>query len=243
MSLIRKAFRFFKALSRLLRIKSWGNFTALTEVTKFDSPVNVSWSQCGEDLALMHFLPSKGRYIDVGAHHPSRFSVTRHLYQRGWSGVNIDANPDLINQFNASRKRDVNIWAAIGIEHKYELKIFDDPAVSSVNQNWIKKQLKNGYEIKTSKIVPGMKLSQVYSDYFSEQPCNLLAIDCEGSDFNVLRSLSLEKISPPLRPDWILIESLPPVDQALRSKTVRLVVKFGYTPFLVLAMATLLKKK
>jgi hypothetical protein len=242
MSLIGKVYRFSKALLTLLRVKSWGNFTKLAEETKFDSPVTVSWSQCGEDLALLHFLPLKGRYIDVGAHHPNRFSVTRHLYQRGWTGINIDANSSLIFDFNALRKKDVNIWAAIGMERKYELKIFDDPAVSSVNKNWIKKQIKNGYKIKISETVPGMKLSQIYSDYFSEQPCNLLAVDCEGSDFNVIKSLSLENISPHLRPEWILIETLPPVDQALRSKTVRHAVKFGYKPFLVLGMATLLKK-
>lgn len=242
MKIIRKLFRFSKALLKLLRIKSWGNFTSLAEVTNFDSPVNVSWSQCGEDLALLHFLPIKGRYIDVGAHHPNRFSVTRHLYQRGWTGINIDANSSLILGFNAIRNKDINIWAAIGMDSRYKLKIFDDPAVSSVNQNWVRKQIKNGYKVKMSETVPGVKLSKIYSDHFSKQPCNLLAIDCEGSDLNVLKSLSLKTISPTLRPEWILVETLPPVDQALRSKTVRYAVKYGYKPFLVLGMATLLKK-
>jgi hypothetical protein len=105
--LLKKAARFVAAL-RLLRKKStWGPFTEIAEATGFDHAITVSWSQGGEDIALMHLLgiQQSGRYIDVGAHHPSRFSVTRHLYQLGWTGVNIDANQELIDTFEQVRER------------------------------------------------------------------------------------------------------------------------------------------
>jgi hypothetical protein len=118
---VNKAFRFLKAVFKLANKSSWGPFTEIAEATGFDHAVTVSWAQGGEDLALLHALNGQksGRYIDIGAHHPSRFSVTRHLYQLGWSGVNIDANEALIQSFNDARKRDINLCLAVGPESKY----------------------------------------------------------------------------------------------------------------------------
>jgi hypothetical protein len=93
-----KSLRALKALLKLRNRKTWGPFVETYETTGFDHAFAVSWSQGGEDLALLSALQGiyNGCYIDVGAHDPSRFSVTRHLYQRGWSGINVDANPHLI---------------------------------------------------------------------------------------------------------------------------------------------------
>ena len=76
----------------------------ISTLTRFDHAVSVSWSQGGEDLALLHMFPNQphGNYLDVGAQHPDRFSVTRHLYERGWSGINVEANPKLMQKFFAS---------------------------------------------------------------------------------------------------------------------------------------------
>src|SRR5690348_6482057 len=50
-----------------------------------------SYSQEGEDLILARLLENtpSGLYVDIGAHHPFRFSNTRLLYERGWHGINI----------------------------------------------------------------------------------------------------------------------------------------------------------
>lgn len=84
------------------------------EVSKFDFDFNVSWSQGGEDLAFLHMILDyhDGFYIDIGAHHPDRFSVTRHLYQSGWHGINVDANPDLKMNFVRRRPRNLSVNAA-----------------------------------------------------------------------------------------------------------------------------------
>ena len=121
-----------------------------SELTGFDHAFSVSWSQGGEDLALNAVLTEMafGRYIDVGAHHPSRFSVTRHLYQRGWSGVNVDANPHLLNELSKKRIRDKNIWAAVGGKTGYEFTIFTEPAISTVNKEWKDKFLTENQKIK-----------------------------------------------------------------------------------------------
>ncbi len=53
-----------------------------------------SFSQEGEDRILAALLGLRearkpGFYVDVGAHHPERFSNTLIFYNRGWRGINI----------------------------------------------------------------------------------------------------------------------------------------------------------
>src|SRR5437868_6288327 len=77
--------------------------------------VVMSYSQDGEDLVLSRFLSSenKGFYVDVGAHHPTRFSNTYFFYKKGWRGINIDAMPGSMIAFDKMRPRDTNVEAAI----------------------------------------------------------------------------------------------------------------------------------
>ena len=72
---------------------------------------NLCYSQNGEDLILNRFLENKekGFFIDVGAHHPIRFSNTYLFYKKGWSGINIDAMPGSMTKFNKIRPKDINI--------------------------------------------------------------------------------------------------------------------------------------
>ena len=71
----------------------------------------IHYSQNGEDIILKSLFPAdyKGFYIDVGAHHPYRISNTYLLHQQGWSGINIDPNPETIAFFNRARPNDINI--------------------------------------------------------------------------------------------------------------------------------------
>ena len=189
-----KPLRFFCAILRLFPRRSWGPFTELAEITSFDHAVSVSWSQGGEDIALIHALggQSSGKYIDIGAHHPSRFSVTRHLYQMGWSGVNVDANQELINAFNEVRTRDVNLCAAVGLEAKYTFTIFGEAAISTLDSEWRKKFISENNEIAKEVEVEGRKLRSILDDFQPRQRIELLSIDAEGSDLQVLLSLEFE---------------------------------------------------
>ncbi len=54
----------------------------------WDPWVNYSYSQEGEDMILKRIFENKiGFYIDVGAHHPKRFSNTHLLYKKGCPGI------------------------------------------------------------------------------------------------------------------------------------------------------------
>ena len=64
----------------------------------------MSYSQQGEDMILKSLFQDhqSGFYVDVGAHHPSRFSNTYFFYLRGWRGINIDAMPGSMAAFPAA---------------------------------------------------------------------------------------------------------------------------------------------
>lgn len=80
--------------------------------------MNRSWSQESKDLILQRIFENKpnGFYIDLGAHHPRRFSNTYLFYSQGWRGVNIDAMPGSMIEFNKERSGDLNL--EVGIELK-----------------------------------------------------------------------------------------------------------------------------
>jgi hypothetical protein len=78
-------------------------------------PVHLSYAQEGEDMVLRRIFEDQplGFYVDVGAHHPVRFSTTYFFYRRGCRGINIDATPGSMDAFRRLRPRDINLEVAI----------------------------------------------------------------------------------------------------------------------------------
>ena len=75
-----------------------------------------SYSQYQEDLILYILLYDieNGFYIDVGAFDPIKVSVTKAFYLRGWTGINIEPQPDKKDLFDKDRPKDINLPLAIG---------------------------------------------------------------------------------------------------------------------------------
>ena len=232
-----------KALTSLVNPKTWGPFLHAWEKTRFDHDFTVSYSQFGEDLALLNLLEEKpGRYLDIGAHHPSRFSNTRLLYDRGWSGINVDANPELINAFKKLRPRDINLSACVGLLPSYIFTIFKEPAISTFNQEWKKKFLASGRTVHKEISVQGTTLRTLLDTYFSEGALDLLLIDAEGADYEILQSADFSLLPIERHPRFILVEAPHPVVVAIQEKTITLLTEFGYKPAVVLPKSTILTK-
>jgi hypothetical protein len=82
------------------------------------------FGQYAEDVLVRKYFPSdttQGRYLDVGCYHPFRHSNTAFFWLKGWSGVNVDANPITVELFKKSRPQDTNIWAAVVPEESLEM--------------------------------------------------------------------------------------------------------------------------
>ena len=71
----------------------------------------LSYSQNGEDVRLRRAFANQqsGFYIDVGANNPVEFSITKHFYDSGWSGINVEPAPAPFALVAADRQRDINL--------------------------------------------------------------------------------------------------------------------------------------
>jgi hypothetical protein len=110
-------------------------FNLLHQLLPYVLYKKISFSQDGEDMVLASFYEGikkyKGFYIDVGAHHPLRFSNTAFFYKKGWRGINIEPTPDLFKYFPRLRKNDINLNIGIGNGEKLIFYIFNEGAINT----------------------------------------------------------------------------------------------------------------
>ncbi len=151
---------------------------------------NNSFSQEGEDLILHKIFPDKtnGFYIDVGAHHPYRFSNTYYFYRKGWRGINIDAAPGSMKLFNKFRKRDINLEAAISNEEAELIFYkFNDPALNTFDKDLALSRVGVKYRIIKEEIILTRNLKTILDNYQVPQ-IDFMSIDVEGLELKVLES-------------------------------------------------------
>ena len=84
-------------------------------------------------------------------------------------------------------------------------------------------------------------MREILNTYFQDGKCNLLSIDIEGADFEALKTINFQTLKKSQFPDWILLETTPPLAAALKTDSVAYAQENGYIPHLILPMATLLK--
>jgi FkbM family methyltransferase len=169
-----------------------------------------SWSQEGEDQILRRIFEQQttGFYVDVGAHHPKRFSNTYLFYRRGWSGINIDAMPGSMQAFREVRPRDVNLELGVGLEAgEKEYYIFNEPALNGFSKQ-LSMERENAHgiykiiDVKTIKVEPLDRI--LGSNLKYGQNIDFLSVDVEGLDLEVLKSNNWTKY----RPQYVLVEVL-----------------------------------
>jgi FkbM family methyltransferase len=170
----------------------------------------LSYSQEGEDVVLRRFVgDKKGFYVDIGAHHPQRFSNTFFYHQLGWRGLNIDADPDLIAEFNKYRHRDINVASGVGDKSdKLIFYVFNERAVNTFVKEVAEERAKmKGWEIIEEREIPVVPLSELLKKYLpKKQKIDFMSVDVEGKDLEVLKTNDWEKY----RPRFLLIECFAP---------------------------------
>jgi FkbM family methyltransferase len=168
----------------------------------------VSYSQEGEDRVLTRFLPldTPGLFVDVGAHHPIRFSNTYLYYEHGWRGINIDAMPGSMRLFNRYRSEDTNIEMGIGTRSgSLPFFVFNEPALNSFDESLSRSRENGQYRITQIVDVPVRPLSETLADLLPRHVGrSFLSVDVEGRDLDVLQSNDWRKF----RPDFVLAECL-----------------------------------
>src|SRR5882762_10139599 len=175
----------------------------------FDIYSAKSYSQEGEDMVLQRIFSGKERgfYVDVGAHHPRRFSNTYFFYRKGWKGINIEPNPEAIHAFQSDRKRDTNLQCGISDRPgRLMYYSFDEPALNTFDQALAKSRIASTpYKLVGTSSIPVERLESVLSKHVpANRPIDFLSVDAEGLDFSVLQSNDWTRY----RPSCVLVEAL-----------------------------------
>jgi len=163
--------------------------------------LNLSFSQEGEDLVLHRHLNYKasGFYVDVGAHHPYRFSNTFKFYLKGWRGINIDPLPGSMALFNKKRPGDTNLEIGISGNDSEELTyyMFNEPTLNTFDGSLVKRAEEGNYQLVKTVGIKTYRLATVLDQHLQQgQAIDFLTIDVEGFDLNVLQSNNWNKYRP-----------------------------------------------
>lgn len=206
-----------------------------------DEFYRVSFAQEGEDLLLLSLFEGQdaGFYVDVGAHHPRKYSNTFALYSRGWHGINIDATPGSMTLFRAARPRDVNLELAISDARRlltfYE---FNEPALNGFESEVTR--TRNGFvaagqpssaafRVIKEHQLQTVTLGEVLDAHVPPSgEIDVLTVDVEGADYAVLASNNWAKY----RPSLVLVEDagVHSLDELKDSNVAQLLRDQGYLP-------------
>jgi FkbM family methyltransferase len=168
-----------------------------------------SYSQEGEDIILQFVFRDQdtGFYVDIGAHHPKRFSNTFKLYKMGWRGINVDPLPGCMEAFRRQRPRDINLEVAVS-DRKEELPyyVFEEPALNGFSREISQERDGvKGHRILSTVLFETQTLAEILDRYLPKgQSIDFFSIDVEGFELRVLKSNDWQKY----RPNLVLIEIL-----------------------------------
>lgn len=175
-----------------------------------------SHSQVGEDLivarALRRFGITTPYYLDIGANDPKNLSNTFYFYERGASGVCVEANPVLCEGFRAARPRDkcLNLGVVPEPSGPLPFYVLDPHELSTFDPNVRDRSVAGGPAAVRSVIdVPTATIHQLVDEHCERVP-DFLTIDIEGLDEAILRSIDFAR----LRPKVICVETLSPSPNA-----------------------------
>jgi len=226
--------RVFGAISRRLRLASMAALRplrlAIYELPAYDHH-RLSFAQEGEDLILARMLEEQppGTFVDVGAHHPQRFSNTYALYLAGWRGVNIDATPGSMAAFRALRPDDVNVEAGVSEDGaSLTYYCFNEPALNTFSAELAEsRDGLHSYRIIERRVLPTYRLETLLAEHLpAGRPVDVLTVDVEGLELQVLRSADWTRFHPAI----VVVEifGCDSVRSVLESPTAQFLGAHGY---------------
>lgn len=194
-----------------------------------------TFSQEGEDSILSRLFDHKqtpGFYVDVGAHHPTRFSNTYRFYRDGWRGINIDPLPEIMQQFNQLRPRDINIEAAIGCDLRpLTYHMFNEPALNTLDPRLAKERdgVQHYQIVERKEIIPHTLAEILTNNLPPHQTVDFLSVDVEGFDLDVLKSNDWIRFQP----SYVLAEDThaQTIHQAINCQVTSFMEGVGYEMF------------
>ncbi len=170
-------------------------------------------SQFGEDMIIdftLNFLVKHNflqtiNYLDIGGNHPENLNNTFFLYHKGFSGVVVEPNPNLAREFAKARVRDkvlqIGIYTSTEETKQIPFYLFkgDTDGASSFDKASadavVEKIPGSSYETILTEV---KTINEIIEEHFGGAAPVFISIDCEGLDFEILKSLDFKKYAPVL---------------------------------------------
>ena len=148
----------------------------------------ISFAGDQEDVLLARVFRDKvdGFYVDVGANDPVTCSVTKHFYDHGWHGINIEPIPRLHDRLRAARPRDVNLNVGLA-DRGGQLTFHECPAIdawSTFSREVADHHRSRGVEVQEYP-VPVTTLAEICAQHVRGE-IDFLKIDVEGLEREVI---------------------------------------------------------
>ena len=159
-----------------------------------------TYAQHGEDLMIQNLFwllkVDKPSYLDIGAHHPWNISNTALLYKQGSRGVNVEANPELMQEFRIHRPEDLNLCVGIGPQcgmlpfYMIDGRSGRNTFVKAEAERFVRENPK--FQISEIRQIPMITLNELVDEHCPGGFPDLLSLDVEGLDIEILRSTKFD---------------------------------------------------
>jgi FkbM family methyltransferase len=166
----------------------------------------ISYAQNAEDVVLARVFAGQatGRYVDLGAGYPTRDSVTKHFYDLGWRGINVEPEPALADELDQERPEDVNLRVAVGaepgttvlhvVDGQWGRATVDDSLAAQYREDWRLRDVE----------VQVVTLAQLLDDHPGD--VDFLKVDVEGAERAVIEGADWSRH----RPRVLVVEATEP---------------------------------
>ncbi|WP_330271733.1 FkbM family methyltransferase [Lentzea sp. NBC_00516] len=168
----------------------------------------ISYAQNAEDVLLARLFDGRasGRYVDVGASDPVEDSVTKHFYDLGWRGINVEPIPSQAEALRKARPGDVTLAVALGpksgsavlhhVVNRSGWSTLDGALASTYRAESTLEVIEVEVEIRT--------LAEVLDEHSGH--VDFLKIDVEGEERGVIEGADWERH----RPRVVVVEATEP---------------------------------
>lgn len=187
----------------------------------------MSYAQNQEDIMLWRALRhvQNGFYIDVGAADPSVLSVTRLFYDHGWSGINLEPNPDYFSSLVRERQRDINLSIGAGASNgSLTFHLIEGTGLSTFEADIAHRHSSDWGMVERT--VDVLTLAEICQRHRPEGPIHFLKIDVEGNEGSVLAGADFQRFRP-----WIILAeaTVPGTQEPLYEGWEPILIEQGYS--------------
>lgn len=166
---------------------------------------NLSFAQCGEDVAASFALETMGRacqrYLDIGASDPVKLNNTYFFYRAGASGVCVEPDPELAAQLRSKRPRDTVVAAGMAAEpaEAAEFYIMQPPTLNTFCREDAQRLDASGlHPIREVVQLPLRTINDVLEEHFPDAAPDFLSLDVEGLNYDIVRTMDTDRWRPPV---------------------------------------------